>query len=114
MFARNQFESFSARPFARPVSALVGSVASRSCSITPQQTFYLQPLPRSSQRVRNALNPIAFKSLNFHTHAYSFAATPVLSILSQKHTGGIYPHPISTQAPYNHRALRFRLTLNCP
>ncbi len=43
------------------------------------------------KRVRKSLKTSTFKSLYFHTHAHSFAGSPVFSTTSQKHTGGYTP-----------------------
>ncbi len=46
------------------------------------------------KRVRKILKTSTFKSLYFHTHAHSSAASPVFSITSQKHTGGYTPKSV--------------------
>jgi hypothetical protein len=69
-----------------PISCYLHSRAQRCQTALPSPVFSI-----SCKRVRNILKTSTFKSLCFHTHAHSFAASPVLSTTSQKHTGGTHP-----------------------
>jgi hypothetical protein len=59
----------------------------------PLQVTSFHRFADSSKRVRNSFIRSNINTLCFHTHAYSFAATTLFSMLSQKHTRGVYPNP---------------------
>jgi hypothetical protein len=50
-----------------------------------------------------------FKSLHFHTHTHSFAASSIFSTTSQKHTGGIH----APAAPQVAVALEMSFAISC-
>jgi hypothetical protein len=115
----------------RPLSAVAAELASaRRCNIPRVLTLRTRALPISNfrsffpaqprmfsiryKRVRNTLKMNVFNYLHLQTHAHSFAASPAVSTLSQKHTGGVYPPPIfirgahsrdHREVPCNHRVL---------
>jgi hypothetical protein len=72
------------------------TVSAQICAQVPLQVTSFQSFANSSKRVRNSLIRRNFKTLCFHTHAHSSAACPLVSILSQKHTRGVYPTPHSS------------------
>jgi hypothetical protein len=62
----------------------------------PIQVTSFQSFADSSKRVLNSFIRSNINTLYFHTHAHSSAACPLVSILSQKHTRGVYPNPRPT------------------
>ena len=91
-----------------PCSRLQVHIPSEIC---PRKPLCFQFI---GKRVRNTLKISAFKPLYFAEHAHSFAASPAVSILSQKQvcifhlaiTATIAAHHRDRrEVPYNHRVL---------
>ena len=88
VFKSQHFQSY-AHSFAasHAFSVLSKNLAGRTCKPAPQpHVFSLH-----YKRVRNSLNQMTFKSLNYAEHAHSFRASLVFSTLSQKAPGNISP-----------------------
>jgi hypothetical protein len=67
------------------------------CSDTDRQQVLYSAL--DNKRVRNSLSGLHFKSLYFQIRAHSFAASPLLSLLSQNTPGGVCTGASTTEPP---------------